>query len=805
MGAAQANVGDQNNATGLRDAIMNVYNSGASSVTINPGQYVLPDNGGVSFTLSGITHPFEIDGYNVEIVLKGGGSDGVYLNNDTGLVMKGLTLDRGAVFGNQGVITAYGADSVGVWEEVQCDAGYPTDGWGFDTVLVGSTHSPRPGCYDLGWAPPTGAVEQLGGNKVRIHHQNPKNWNGWTIQAGDYLVSCGGAQPVFHAEQCAHCSFIDFTFPSSPSWCTIREDTCTANYYYNDKITYGPAPAGGSKPQMRSVGSGFQGVGDYVGPDVENCLFEGTGDDGFDLRGYLDDITAVSGKNITVSGGAQWSWHDPIRLSDNQGHYQDAVVNGINGSTLTLDQTVLVAAGNGGAIQSAASNPNRNCGGYKLINDTVRDNRARGMLVRGDNGLIQGCTLTNNSMPGILLGLEGVYGWHEGDYSHNVAIDHNIITGSAYAYGSALYINGSGSLGNQNITVSNNIFQGNYGQGVYANGAAGLKIQGNVIANQNGPDILINGDNGVQVLNNTFANVGQVQNTDGHTVTIQASANVTLANNLVTNPGAYASSPLWSVDGSSSNIAGLSPAGQATAFFSNEHVTLTNMAAGLNLDDPGSTTTRGTLMQLYTPNGGAAQNWKISWQPDGSCSLLNQAANLVLDDIAYGGQGTYQQLWPYSGVTAQKWWLTPTGPSSYTLTNEASGLVLDDPNSSTSVGQHVWLWPANGGAAQSWQVKPSPGQRYTLTNLAAGLNLDDPNFSTAPGTLPQLVSANGYAAQNWMLNWQSNASVTLTNQAGNLNLGRHEYRRAGNDPTAHDRERQYGAGLDADAGGGGRI
>jgi len=43
-------VGDPNNPTALQAAIVNAYNSGAAGVTINPGKYVLPQNGGGNLT-----------------------------------------------------------------------------------------------------------------------------------------------------------------------------------------------------------------------------------------------------------------------------------------------------------------------------------------------------------------------------------------------------------------------------------------------------------------------------------------------------------------------------------------------------------------------------------------------------------------------------------------------------------------------------------------------------------------------------------------------------------------------------------
>ena len=705
-------VGNPNDNSGpdLSAAIMAAYNAGAAGVTINPGTYTLnqPNTtntfGDPNLDLSNISHPFEIDAYNVELVLPGNHA-GINCNYDTGLVIKGLTLDRRMPFGNQGVIQALGADSGGAYCDVQNDAGYPTStaNYYYSTVLVGNSHAPRVGCPDLAG----GTVTDLGNNRVRVHFTNIGGWGSTTAQVGDYLVCCAGGAPLIKFVVCNNCTLQNTTFLSSPCEATIIDYQGTGNHYFNDTITYGPPPPGATVAPMRTIGSGLQAQDNYVGPDVENCYFEGTGDDGYDLHGDYVAVKSVSGNTVTVAYN-YWLWHlvtashqEPIRLSNGAGEYLDTSVLqqqvSQDGSTETL---TLAAAPPGNFAQASplASNPNMNCPGYRFINDTVRDSRARGVVARGDNGLIQNCTFINNLLPGVLIALDPGNGFTESDYSHNVTVQNNVFNNDQ-----GIYIGSVGARGNQNITVTGNVFA-------------------NTPGSNDIPSIAAQGVAGLTVSNNTFANLGQQTSSGGqqypnsmHAVNITNSSRITLGGNLLTNPGANTASPVYAVNSTSQqSITGMNAGSFADLIYPREYVTLTDVAAGLNLDDPNYSTQQGTLLQLYPADGVSAQNWQVNWQADGSCTLTNQASNgLVLDDTAYGGAGTYQQLWPVDGATAQEWWFIPSGSSSYTLKNVSAALYLDDPYASTKSGTQVWLNAGNGNTAENWQVKPAPASSGT--------------------------------------------------------------------------------------------
>ncbi|BDI31216.1 hypothetical protein CCAX7_32670 [Capsulimonas corticalis] len=142
------------------------------------------------------------------------------------------------------------------------------------------------------------------------------------------------------------------------------------------------------------------------------------------------------------------------------------------------------------------------------------------------------------------------------------------------------------------------------------------------------------------------------------------------------------------------------------AIVSGAYYTLTNVAAGLNLDDPNGTNAAGTKVQLFPANGATAQNWKLTRQADGNYTLTNQAGGLNLDDPNGLGAGTLQQIWPANGASAQEWKLTASGSGAYTLTNAATNLNLDDPNGANTAGTQIQLWASNGATPQQWRLTP---------------------------------------------------------------------------------------------------
>jgi alpha-galactosidase len=120
---------------------------------------------------------------------------------------------------------------------------------------------------------------------------------------------------------------------------------------------------------------------------------------------------------------------------------------------------------------------------------------------------------------------------------------------------------------------------------------------------------------------------------------------------------------------------------------------LVSTASGRCLDDPDSTTTPGTLQEIWDCHHGVNQEWTSS-------GGTLQELGLCLDAFNQGTTaGTAIDLYTCNGQTNQQWTLNSNG----TITGVQSGLCLDVRGGGDSGdGTAVELWPCNGGTNQKW-------------------------------------------------------------------------------------------------------
>jgi hypothetical protein len=123
------------------------------------------------------------------------------------------------------------------------------------------------------------------------------------------------------------------------------------------------------------------------------------------------------------------------------------------------------------------------------------------------------------------------------------------------------------------------------------------------------------------------------------------------------------------------------------------------VGAGKCLDDPNSSTSGGTQMQINTCSGGANQTWTHT--SSGALSVTVNGTTLCLDANGQGtSPGTKAIIWSCNGQSNQQWTLNSNG----TITGVQSGLCLDVTGASTANGALVELWTCNGGSNQQWTL-----------------------------------------------------------------------------------------------------
>ena len=122
---------------------------------------------------------------------------------------------------------------------------------------------------------------------------------------------------------------------------------------------------------------------------------------------------------------------------------------------------------------------------------------------------------------------------------------------------------------------------------------------------------------------------------------------------------------------------------------------ITSVQSGLALD--GGANTQGTLLQLYTPNTSADQQWTVLPSGSGS-SIVSVQSGLALDG-GTNNSGTHPQMWVANGTPDQQWVIQPSG-TGFSITSVQSQLVLD--GGANQVGVNPQMYGTNSSVDQQW-------------------------------------------------------------------------------------------------------
>ncbi|MEU6261375.1 RICIN domain-containing protein [Streptomyces sp. NPDC047043] len=133
---------------------------------------------------------------------------------------------------------------------------------------------------------------------------------------------------------------------------------------------------------------------------------------------------------------------------------------------------------------------------------------------------------------------------------------------------------------------------------------------------------------------------------------------------------------------------------------------LVNAHSGLVLDTAGSGTSNGTpLVQSASDAGGSGQRWTFTATADGGYYTLTGVSSARAVDIPNntGTPDTQLELWTPTGGANQQWLVLPSGEG-YTLTARSSGLNLDVRQGSTEAGAAVVQAAPSDSATQVWKL-----------------------------------------------------------------------------------------------------
>lgn len=237
---------------------------------------------------------------------------------------------------------------------------------------------------------------------------------------------------------------------------------------------------------------------------IEGNNISQQGDDGLNLGAASAKVLSVSGDglSVTITSPNQLveDGNELALFNSGLGYLGEAkiktngvhpvYVNNVKYYTLDLDRSVAGLQSDG-----FVRNLTRSGARYIIRNNTFKDNRARGLIVQSPLGLVEGNTIENTTMTGLMV-LSDASDWFEGVGAADVIVRGNTIRGTGWSQ-----INSEGGA----LTV-----MGKLPSGIAMFPAhQGLDISGNTISNVPGPCLLLGSVRKANVNGNSCENANQ--------------------------------------------------------------------------------------------------------------------------------------------------------------------------------------------------------------------------------------------------------------------------------------------------------
>ena len=546
----------------LLPTIMRAYHSGRGRFVIPPGVYKLPEPRGGFYLSFDNMRNFRIVGRGVTLLRTDPTKGGIQFTHCRDVTLDGITLRCDPIPFTQGRIIALSAKTHFLYihtMDIRINRGYQTDltnparfGAGsFGMVFSPETCQIKPGARDIF----PGKITKIGRRTFRIITTSSFAF----IRVGDLIEFRGNGGADVANIDCRRMDIEHVTVMGGTGFC-YYEGGGGGNRYRDDSIVYPPRPPGATVPPLRaSNADGLHSNFTRLGPIVEGCHFEGMGDDGIAIHGWYAMLRRVTGRRWVVlfpfGKTSFFRVGDRLKLYDPAGAFlgKTRVVKiqplvkyqpqrptalpgekGAFGGPILNFYAVTVRHGiaNSG-FEDRISDTNANGSGFIVRHCVIQQNRARGMIIKADNGVIADNTIDGSSMGGIEVTPE--FWWDESGCSSHLLIEGNTIEHVGYATADVPGLNEAGAL---------SIFATTDARAV-SFGHNGIAVIGNRFVDNNGINILVADAKNLLLVDNTFINPMRIPDNRGadfHFGTsslmwLQQCKNVLLAGNRVTAPG----------------------------------------------------------------------------------------------------------------------------------------------------------------------------------------------------------------------------------------------------------------------------
>lgn len=482
-------------------------------IVIPEGRYNLradgnPKTRGVLFPVRNV-NGLTIDGQGVELMMTGKAAI-FFFEECQNIVIRGLTVDWERPPFSQGTVIASTPDSF----DVQIEDNFPVEGEepvGAFMSCDPETRLPGGGNLDV-----YGGVErtELVSPQVLRLHLNRRI----PVPVGALLVlrhAVYGAN-IFRFDRCSDVRVSDVTVYAGPGMAlTARISTNVSLKHFNVLIR----PDSGRLMSTTADAAHFSGCKGTV--SLEDCTFEGMGDDGVNIKSgiYLmvrqrfDAHTVLCQHNLKMpdlpdEGDVMEMSHMDTLLPFASGKVKTAEMDPgtENVHRISFAQELPSELREGDVLGNASR-----VAALRMNNCTVGSNRSRGVLCQTRDAVIERCAFRNCRSAGVLVLTETSY-FHESIGTRNVTVRGNLIencnmspTRMESALAALAWLPGNACPPkpgvHRDVVFENNRIINTANSAIFAAGVDGLAIRGNTIKNACEMPTRENGRNAISVLN----------------------------------------------------------------------------------------------------------------------------------------------------------------------------------------------------------------------------------------------------------------------------------------------------------------
>ena len=464
---------------------------------------------------------FTIDGAGSTIVMTER-QTAVKLNYCNNVTLSNLSLDYDPLWFTQGTVTAVS----GTVLTLKIDEGYRDDIENFLTkeYSVLRLHDPKTGGHLAGSTVDyeIKATNRTSSGIIKATMSIPyTDTASYRPKAGDRfsLYECVGGAVIM--TNCTNTKYTYFNIYGSMGFGIHEIAGPGGTVMKSCNIIPGPKPNGATAERMISTlgdGTHFQSVKN--GPRLYNCTITHCCDDGINAHGFFYRVVKTAGNNemwLAFVNADDWAVGETVNVFETEdyncrGSAVIAAFELIYDASLSAPQDKLTGTSKyvsgwyyhitldepieGIAVGDDVSNPSRMSSNAAVINCTFGYNRARGIVLKGENSVIENNTVTGSSAAGIMVISE--LSWAEGGFSNGSVIRNNRVIScgleSRTQYGSSsvaaimvlltpknkCFYSGKGA---ENITIADNVITDTGAFGLFVSNCKGITVRGNKVTN----------------------------------------------------------------------------------------------------------------------------------------------------------------------------------------------------------------------------------------------------------------------------------------------------------------------------------